>query len=64
MKTWEQKQLVANILQLSSYNKTKLENQELKSENKLLRKQNTQLKAVVKRINDDTEGVLKENWTA
>ena len=64
MKTWEQKQLVANILQLSSYNKTKLENQELKSENKLLRKQNTQLKTIVKRINDDTEAVLKENFTA
>lgn len=60
MKTWEQKQLVADALQLSSYNKAKLENQELRSENKLLQKQNAQLKAFVKGINDDAEAVLKE----
>ena len=32
MKTSEQKQLVANALQLSSYNRAKLENQELRTE--------------------------------
>jgi hypothetical protein len=64
MKTWEQKQLVANVLQLSSYNKAKLENQELRTENKLLRKLNAKLKAFAKGINDDAEAVLKEKWTA
>lgn len=60
MKTWEQKQLIANALRLSSYNRTKLENHELRSEIKLLRKQNAQLKAVIKGINNDVEAVLKE----
>ena len=64
MKTWEQKQLVANVLQLSSYNKAKLENQELRTENKLLRNLNAKLKAFAKGINDDAEAVLKEKWTA
>jgi hypothetical protein len=59
MKTWEQKQLVANALKLSSYHKAKLENQKLRSDNRLLLKQNTQLKAFVKKINDDSGTALK-----